>query len=120
MADKLKSFGELFKETMVQREGVSPSPLEQPSGDLSDAERTAILEKVAKSTEKTSAQPPSAEENINEDTSMASFGTLLQKTVELQEKLKNQESSNDEEIREAVIGKSKLSLTEDMLKRLIR
>ena len=94
---------------------------ENGSDNIIDAaERAAILEKVVKVTEKTSAKPPSAEANINEDTSLASFGTLLEQTVALQEKLKKDTSSADNDLHAEIIKKSKMYLAEDMMKRLIR
>ena len=112
MEEKLKNFGELLKETLGNR-GEDIQESSDPN-TLSDADRNAILEKVAGQKED-SIKPPSIE-SAGKDNSLDSFGSLLSRTIAIQENLKKDDNSQDDEIREKVIEKSKFSMIEDMLR----
>jgi hypothetical protein len=118
MEQKLKTFGELLKETLGGRTDLS----QEVVGDdttLSDADRNAILEKVASQKKETPAQSPSVGASSEDDT-LVPFGVLLERTIALQENLKKEEVSEKDDIREEVIKRSNLKLGEDLMKRLIR
>ena len=114
MEEKLKTFGELLKETVELRKD---EPVSDSSITLSDAERNAILEKIADRTE-TPAQPPSAGASGTEDSSTVPFGVLLEKTIKIRSEMDEADISKDDEIREAVISKSKIDMVEQIMKGL--
>jgi hypothetical protein len=119
--DKLESFGSLLERTLINRGQEEIKPVDSPI-ELSDSERSEILERLSQTRDKGPLQPPSSgpESGSDQDLSTASFGSLLEKTIELQEKLKKDESSENDEIREAVIEKSNIDMVNDLLKRFIR
>lgn len=120
MEEKLKTFGEMLKESLATRgEELPAATPEASSVELTDAERNAILARVAATKKDTPAQPPSVG-NSGQDETLVPFGVLLERTVELQGKLRTEEESESEELREAIISKSKVDFTEEMLKKLIR
>ena len=116
MEEKLKTIGELLKESLGNRTDIPEKTKPEVDNELSDAERNAILEKVAKSIPKDPAQPPSAGSDTSEDLSTVPFGVLLERTVKIQEDLAKNEHVEDDKLREHVIKKSKIDMVENIMK----
>ena len=119
MAEKLKNFGELLQESLAIR-GDGPTEAPITDTELSDAERNAILEKVAESKKAGSAKPPLAGSDQPEDDATIPFGVLLERTIKLRSEIDTNDHKAEDDIRESVIEKSKVDMIDSLMKGFFR
>src|ERR1019366_1992600 len=105
--EKLETFGELLKKTLGSRAGGEEIISEENSAILSDGDRTAIFEKLAKvAPAAPKSNTPKVVSESNTDDANASFGELLEKATQTRMEIENEDNKADEEIREAVVENS--------------
>lgn len=119
MEEKLKSFGDLLKETLGNRAGGEEvTPIEEGSTQMSDEDRKAIFSKLAQVAPKEDKPAVSRETSVNEGAA-DSFGSLLEQAIHAHAEVDKEDTEVASEIREAIVDKSRIDFTEEMMKRLL-